>query len=295
VPGSTRNNKAEFRKWHEQALLKTIEAAASGATAVPDEAVVLNGFAAHFLTDAFAAGHVVAKEDAVADAKNKWTTQKFTGVMFKESDFTKTVASRVLADKGVAAIMSKKQLKMIAWGDVTPSRFSEFIYQMADSKPDLFFNAFARLVHDELNKSIKEKANQVEVTNKRGDGPWMLSGDETLKESPDTLKIMQAAVDQSYKNLQAVQRLGTSPPSLYPYIDAAWDYTPVATAAGQKKIDEIVATFTDPKNPKTIDAFAALAVAQVETLVAQLTDEGYMRDKPPPPSREERPERGPKF
>lgn len=281
-PGERGDNKAEWRKWHEQALMKTIEYAASGKTGVPDEAVVINGFAAHFLTDAFSAGHIVNKDDAMEASKTAWKTQKFDGTIFKESDFTRKVAAQVLADPKVSAIMAKKQLKMVAWDAVTTQRFSEFIYQMADSKPDLFFNAFGRLIHDQLNESINDSATAVEVTNKRGDPPWKLSGDETLGKSPDTLKVMQAAVAQSYANLESVAKLGKSPASLESYFSAVWDYTPIPTAAGKKKVDAVIATFTDPKNSKTIDAFAQLAIKQIATLVEELTAQGYMRDTPPP-------------
>jgi hypothetical protein len=278
-PGGQGDHKAAWRQHHSDALSKTLESTASGKTGVPEEAVVLNGFAAHFLTDAFAAGHLVNKDDAMQKAQAMWTTQKFDGWYFKESDFTRKVAAQVLADRGVAATMSTKELKMVVWDDVTPDRFSEFIYQMASTKPGLFFNAFGRLIHDKLNESIKDPKSSVEVTNNRGD-TWTLSGDETLARSPESLRIMREAVAMSYRNLEAVAKLNTTPPSFEPYFNAVWDYTPRPTPAGKKAIDDVVSTYTDPKDARTVDAFAKLAIVQIDTLVSELTAQGYLRDKP---------------
>jgi len=210
APGPTNDHKIEWRKYHQQALIATIASTASGKSGVTQEAMVLNGFAAHFLTDAFAAGHLVNKDDAMAKGQAAWKAPSFSGIIFKESAFTKSVARRVLSDPTVAALMAKKQLKEIDWGDVSEQRFSEFIYQISDKKP-AFFNAFARLIHDKLNESIKDPSNALEVTNARGHPPWKLSGDKTLSDSPETLRIMQAAVAQSYSNLEAVAKLTATP------------------------------------------------------------------------------------
>jgi hypothetical protein len=281
APGPKGDHKAEWRKYHQQAILATIASTATGKSGVPEEAIVLNGFAAHFLTDAFAAGHLVNKDDAMAAAQTAWNKQTFSGTIFKESTFTKNVAHQVLSDPSVAALMAKKQLKEIAWGDVNETRFSEFIYQMSQKKPDLFFNAFARLVHDKLNESINDPANALEVTNAKGD-TWKLSGDETLSKSPATLRIMQAAVAQSYSNLEAAAKLTATPADFEPYFKAVWDYAPTPTADGKKTLDGIVSTFTDPRNAKTVDAFAKLAIKQIDSLVSELTLQGYMRDRPAP-------------
>jgi hypothetical protein len=278
--GAQGDNKSEWRKYHQQALEATIASTAGGKKGVPDEATVLNGFAAHFLTDAFAAGHIVNKDDAMEKAKAMWKTQKFSGVYFKESAFTKGVAHKVLSDPTVAALMANKQLQEAAWGDVTEQRFSEFIYQMADTKPELFFNAFARLIHDKLNESIGLPRIPLEVTNAKG-SVWSLSGDETLSQSPDTLRIMRAAVAQSYSNLEAAAKLTVTPADFELYFKAVWDYTPKPTAAGQKILDGIVSTYTDPKDSSTVDAFAELTIKQIDTLVSELTTQGYMRDKKP--------------
>jgi hypothetical protein len=281
-PGPKGDNKSEWRKYHQQAIFLTIASTAAGKTGVPEEAVVQNGFAAHFLTDAFSAGHLVNKDDAMATAQTAWATQKTSGTFFKETAFTKDVAHRVLSDSKVAALMAGKQLKEVQWGDVTEQRFSEFIWQMASSKPELFFNSFARLVHDQLNQSINDPAKALEVTNVRGDPPWSLSGDETLSKSPQTLKMMQAAVAQSYANLEAAAKLTATPSDLEPFFKAVWDYTPVPTKSGKSTLNTVVSTFTDPKDPKTVAAFAQLVIDQIDTLVVELTSQGYMRDRPKP-------------
>ena len=274
------DHKSEFRKHHLNALGKVLEAskARGGPGGVPDEAKLINGFGTHFLTDAFSAGHLVNKDDAMTQAKTAWSKQTFTGSFFKESAFTKSVASKILADKAAGAKLATKELDMVKWGDVTPTRFSEFIYQMSAKKPDLFFNAFARLVHDKLNESIKDKATALEVENKRGD-TWTLAGDDTLAASPETLRIARQAVDQCHLNLvDFAQDVTLSLPGL---VDKVWDYTPRPTAKGANTLKDAVDIYTDPQKTKTVDAFAELAIAQIDTLIEQLTNEGYMRDKKP--------------
>ena len=241
APGAKGDHKAEWRKYHQQAIEATIASTAGGKAGVPDEATVLNGFAAHFLTDAFAAGHLVNKDDAMDQAKVMWQKQTFNGLIFKETAFTKGVAHQVLADPKVSALMAQKELKEVSFGPVTEDRFSEFINLMAEKKPDQFFNAFARLIHDQLNESINPPRIALEVTNAKGD-VWNLSGDATLAQSPDTLRIMKAAVAQSYINLEAAAKLTGSPTDLEPYFKAVWDFTPTPTAAGQKMLDSVVST-----------------------------------------------------
>lgn len=269
--------KSEWRKLHQQALETVIASTAAGKSGVPDEATVQNAFASHYLTDAFAAGHLLNKSDLIETAQANWKLQHTTGVFLKETNFTKAVAHFVLTDPGVAALMAHKELKLVGWGPVTEERFSELIWQMADSEP-AFFNSFARLVHDQLNQGIDQAGKQVSVTNEKGD-TWYLSGDETLSKSPKTLQVMQAAVAQSYRNLQAAAQLAQTPADFEPFFKAVWDYTPHPTAKGQRVLDEVARKDTDPDNPETPGVFSWLVISQIDTLATMLTDRGILRDK----------------
>ncbi len=285
------DNKSKWEELHGRALLKVVEHVAGGGKGVPEEATTLNAFAAHFLTDAFSAGHMIHKDDVMSKAKDMWGKQKETsGLIFGESKFTKGVARKVLGDAGVKAKLAGKQLKLAAWGEITEERFSELIWQMEKKKPAEFFQAFARVVHDELNRSVKDPAHAIEVTN--GKDTWTLAGDETLSFSPKTLEVARAAVDQSYDNLQAVAAKSESP-DVTEYYGRVWAYVPHTTKTGEERMKKVVDSLTDANTDESIDAFAALAIEQIDTAIAELTAQGYMRDKPKEKVESERPERLP--
>ena len=56
---------AAYRKWHREALRKAVEAARSGTPL--DEAFLTDGFACHFLTDAYSAGHITTPRKSIKD------------------------------------------------------------------------------------------------------------------------------------------------------------------------------------------------------------------------------------
>jgi hypothetical protein len=288
------DNKTEWEKYHRQAL-DAAHANAGASGSVPPEAIVLNGFAAHFLTDAFSAGHLVAKGDVMAEARKDWAKTPSTGTFFKESAFTKGVAKAVLADPKAGPPLKARELKLADWGDVTEERFSELLYFLSGSDtvlnkladgadPDAFFNVFAKLVHDALNRSIGGGAAAgVEVTNAKGEPPWLLSGDTTLGASATTLRVARAAVDQSSQNLEDAAK--TSGPLNYDdYFKKVWNYTPHPTATGQSHLQSLIATYADPTKPETIAAFAQLTADNIKTAISELEARKKMRLKAAPAS-----------
>lgn len=56
---------ATYRKWHREALRKAVDAARGGTTL--DEAFLTDGFACHFLTDAYSAGHITTPRKSIKD------------------------------------------------------------------------------------------------------------------------------------------------------------------------------------------------------------------------------------
>jgi hypothetical protein len=279
-PTAPQDHREAWRKMHGQAL-ELAHAEAKGSKQVPPKATAFNGFAAHFLTDAFAAGHLLAKRDIMKKAKEFWDKQKTTGLFFKESDFTKNVARKVLGDPVCKQKLASKELKMVVWDDVSEERFSEFLWQMAGSAASEkeFFSAFAKVVHDELNASIGT-GNGVEVQNGRGD-TWELSGDDTLALSGKTKEVARAAVEESYKNLEhAAQTEGKLDTAAM--FDRVWKYTPRPTKKGDEQIKKVLDKFADASSSEAQDRFAAMAISNIDLLIAQLKQKGYMRDKPAP-------------
>jgi hypothetical protein len=159
---------------------------------------------------------------------------------------------------------------------VTVDRFSKLVYGTAGAKPEEFFNLIVNIVHDRLDASILDPAQAVEVENARGDPPWKLSGDKSLAQSPETLKISRDAVAASFRNLeQAAKTPETFGDDLM--IQSVWDYTPKPTEAGAVKMDAVIKDALNYAGQPTIDAFAATTIANLDFGIAELEKMGYMR------------------
>lgn len=276
------NHKARWYEIHRQALFQAWFDGRFINHAVSNSARTINAFGAHFLTDAFSAGHLVNKPMITQFARDHWNSAPATGLIFKENAFTKAVAAAVLADPKAGAMLRSRELKLIEWGEVTVTRFSEFLWQFAKKDPDKFFNAFARMIHDHLDDAIKSPAGGVEVTNERGDKPWRLSGDATLALSPETLRIANEAAQIAEQNLQTAAGL-SGEPDYMTLSNAVWALTPKPTKDGAKVIDDAVEHIGDATNAESVAAFAALAIAEIDAGVQELESAGYMRVKAPAP------------
>jgi hypothetical protein len=270
------DHRGEFRH-HHMAAIEIAHAHAGSDRKVPGNALVYNGFAGHFLTDAFSAGHLVDKAGLNDIAKRKFNAQKTTGLVIKENAFTEAVARRVLGDSKVQQKLSGLQLKVIAWGPFSTTRFSEVLFGMSEKKPEAFFSAFAKLVHDGLNEAIANGAG-VEVENARGD-KWQLAGDETLALSPKTKALARAAVVESNENLELAART-YGPLDYGGMIDAVWAYTPRPTKTGVSQIRTVAKKFADPSNPATVEAFSQMAIREIDTAIAELKHVGRVRREP---------------
>jgi hypothetical protein len=255
-----------------------------------EKAVTTNMFAAHFLTDAFAAGHLINKGEVMEQAKAAWKKLPTDGVLLQENSFTKEVARRVLADPQVTGKMADMEMLDVRataagslvpggvplyatpglnYGPVTPERLSELLHLTSRFQADTFFNIFARMVHDRLNR------DGVMVENDAGSS-WKLSGDETL--NTDSLRIGRDAVAESEKNLEDAART----PGDLPYQDMftrVWKYTPHPTAEGQKFIDQVREELTNAANPAAVDAAVALSVHEIETAIDEMIEMGILRRK----------------
>jgi hypothetical protein len=285
-PGSTgqigENHKAKWFELHRQALFQAWFDGRFNNHVVSNQARVANAFGSHFLTDAFSAGHLINKPMVMQFAREHWDKASTTGLIFKENELTKTVAAHVLQDPKAAAKLGARQLKLVTWGEVTATRFSEFLWQFAAAEPDKFFNVFARTVHDALDNAMKGPGTGVQVTNERGDAPWGLSGDATLAQSPETLKIANEAAQLADKNL-GVAAAATSEPDYAALSAQVWALTPIPTKAGAEMIEHTIDTIADASNPNAATAFATLAIEEVDSVINELTTKGFMRLTPPPP------------
>jgi peptidoglycan hydrolase-like protein with peptidoglycan-binding domain len=225
------NHKARWEELHKQAL-EIAHAAAATDKQVPDEARRINAFASHFITDAFSAGHLVAKLDLMDTAQAKFDALPTTGTFAKENSFSKAVASGMLANPKIAPEFAKRELKLLTFGDFTQTRTSELIFGLRKEESQLFFSLFARTVHDDLDDAIRKGPDKgLEVTNDNGDA-WTLAGDGTLNLSADTRDIASKAVEASRANL-AVAAATSGPLNHDALFKNVWRFTPRPTTKAQ--------------------------------------------------------------
>lgn len=264
-------NLQTWEKYHRQAL----KLARKGKM---DEARLTNAFGDHFLTDAFAAGHLIAKKPVMKQAEKN--VEKGTN----SADFAKAVATRMLASVKGNDLMRYEvnpHVFRTKWEPMSVSALAEVIEIIRKHKSDEYFSTFAKMVHDRLNEDIIGQYGGVpgiEVENDRGD-KWRLPGDETLDKSPKTLQLVQETVAQSRRNLELVQsQKDLKFDQVVSYVLA---YVPRPTTAGQKQIDDATNTLTDPTQAGTVDRFVWITIHpdNYDLLIQKLIENKLLRLK----------------
>ena len=224
----------------------------------------MNAFADHFLTDAFAAGHLFNKDDAMA---------QFNARLAGGGGFFNNVAKEVWADKAVAAYVS--QYETVEYKGVvfrpninSAGRFAALLKGVQKAEPEVLAGTVAKVIHDNLNALAKDPNQGVEVENRAGD-KWKLSGDGSL--NGDSLKVGQKAVAQSQKNVLDVLAMGRMPKvkELDAMAKAVWDYAPAPTSSGLKTLKQHLA-LNDPANKQTVSEVARLIRKNIRLIIGQL-------------------------
>ena len=246
------NHKSEWEKYHRQALV----AAQNGDK---DKALGTNAFADHFLTDAFAAGHLFNKEDVMARFEKKFDAKA-------QETFFHDVAYSAWSKVGDKLDKYETYDTTAAkhWNISFPEYFQRLlqgIYADKDGKGTVL-NMVVLMIHDDLNKQ------GVEVENQKGD-KWSLSGDGKLNDR--SLAIGRQAVAQSQVNvLNSVGKTSTLDfPALF---KSVWDFTPRPTKSGVKLIDELISRTTNPANPTTVRAAVDIIVEKIDIILKKLVE-----------------------
>jgi hypothetical protein len=257
-----RDHKAQWERMHRQALdiahtARTVEEAR--------RATAYNAFAGHFLTDAFSSGHLISKLDVVDFAKKNFDVDETWGTVIKETRFTREVATRLLEDPRSGPKLKQFKIRIVRWGDMDAEKLSELLYGTADDHPELFFGVYVKLIHDWLNEA------GVEVANAHGD-TWTVFGDDFMAKSPDTLRIGNAAVEQSDRNL-AVAHATPGPLDYQALFDKVWSYTPRPTERGSRLIDHTIARIGNPLNKHGAMKFADFVADHIDGVIDHLKDE----------------------
>jgi len=232
------NHKSEWEKHH----LAALKASKSGNK---EKAMMINAFGDHFLTDAFAAGHLINKTDVMELFKSQLKLEAGT----EDFDAPSTAFFDAVATDAFTGAVQTEFSKYETFEPIAgfhpdidrPGRFSTLLQRIHREKPDLVANAIAKGVHDKLNTL----PGGLPVENDRGDPPWKLSGDNTLND--ETRKVARKAVAQSQFNIIAAYK-AAGPLDTAALFKQVWDYTPKPSAAGIKVVAENVTKGTDINN-----------------------------------------------
>jgi Domain of unknown function (DUF4157) len=268
---SIANHKTEWENAHQKALTDS-------QAGNKDKAFATNAFADHFLTDAFASGHLFNRRDAVEMFEGKLPTTKKD----KETVFTpdsKKVFDEVAKQSFVGPVKTEfskyETVKDYGFGFhpsiKSEARFSALLQEIHIKEPIHLEGAVAKGVHDKLN------AEGVEVENAKGD-KWVAKGDGSLAAAdPKGLEVGRKAVAQSQLNVLDVFKTVISLP-LQAIFQKVWDFVPHPTAgAGENKIKDAVASGTDPRSANLTSSIVKLIHDTYQLIISKLVKGGYLR------------------
>jgi hypothetical protein len=268
------NHRTEWESYHRAAIAEAQRLAAlpenRSRSYIPETALVISAFGDHFLTDAFASGHLVNKDVVL---------QRFKAAFYSGSSLTdaakqfferlanKAFVGEVRAKFSPLEITTRDFNKaFIKWNVDTPNAFRKLLVQIAEQEPDEVANLALKAVHDHLNE------HGIQVVNGAGDPQWKLMGDGHLDGT--TLAIMKKAVDQSIANINdpAIQVSGLD---TGPLLERVWRFTPRLTSASHTEVRRLVEEFTNPRSAMLVDGAAEIIRKQVDYMVDVLVNERH--------------------
>lgn len=233
--------------------------------------LIINAFGDHFLTDAFAAGHLINKDFLVA----LWKAQFFNaGALTGEAkSFFRRLADRAFALGQVKAQFSKletvRSYYLFFHPNIdSPERFASVLSGIAEREPERIANMVVKAVHDRLN------ADGVEVFNNAGDGTWTLRGDGQLDAT--NRAIIERAVDQSIANINDPSILASNV-DFAAYFAKVWKHVPQLTAASEAQVQRLVREYVNPDGSLLVEAAAQLISDKLDVLVRELIKAGALR------------------
>jgi LysM repeat protein len=263
---SSANHQGTWQQNHESAL----RASQQGDK---DQALAINSFADHFLTDAFAAGHLFNKADVMGNFKNQLKVNKDGDFLPASEAFFNQVAASAFTG---AVAKEFSQYETVEWRGVIfrpnidrVSRFSTLLQGIYKKEPDLLANSVVKGIHDHLNTL----PGGLPVENAKGD-KWNLSGDGTL--NADTTKVAHQAVAQSQLNVISVFSQ-SGPLDLPQLFQKVWDFTPRPTAAGTAQVSDAVTKGTDINNAALKDAVVNLIKENYKLILDGLVSRNILK------------------
>ena len=272
------NNQSSWRAHHMRAIgeAQRFFAGNPAADAVPEWALTVNAFGDHFLTDAFASGHLISKELMIAYFRSNF----YDGRSLKPA--ARTFFQRVAEQAFVGEVrrrfsaLETTDYPVCAWGWClrwhpninSVDRFRSLLIAAAEQEPEKVANFAVKALHDKLNRE------GIEVTNGAGDGTWKLTGDGHM--NAKTLAVMRKAVQASVANVQD-RTVPAGIRDFTPYWDKVWTFVPRLTPASQTRLTALVREYTSPTSTALSTAAAEVIRSQVDSLINVLIREGKLK------------------
>ena len=270
------DNKSRWQEHHARAIkeAQSIFLASPNRSHFFERPLAINAFGDHFLTDAFASGHLINKEFTVALFKSKFMKggSSLTG---KGESFFKRVAGKAWMKGKVAQRFSAHETAdypVCAWGLClkwhpnidSAAMLGKLLIKAAEQEPDRVANFAVDALHGELNE------RGVEVTNAAGDGTWLLKGDSHLDGT--YLPIILRAVQQSVDNINDPGIMASNL-NVGAYFEKVWKHVPRPTAAGLALLEQLTTDYTNPESEALAESAAALIASEIDSLIDVLVDE----------------------
>jgi hypothetical protein len=267
------DHRSSWEKHHQRAIqeAQTIYLAHPNSSISLEWPLTINAFGDHFLTDAFAAGHQINKDEMIALFKSNFYNG--SDLTSGAEEFFAKVAE--LAFKGEV----KKKFSVLETFDPailwwhpnidTVNAFRKLLVKAAEQQPDAVANVVVKALHDHLNEA------GIDVTNSAGDRPWTITGDAYL--NPKNLAIIHKAVQQSADNINDLS-IFASNIDFGSYFAKVWKFVPQLTDASQRKMVQLMQDYTNPKSSTLQKAAADIIYKQVDALIKKLKDEKKLRD-----------------
>jgi hypothetical protein len=265
------NHKAEWERYHRMALH---EARAAGSGEPPAHAMIANAFGDHFLTDAFAAGHLVNKDVIVNYFKHNFLHG--SDLTDNAGHFFDSLADHTFTGQVREKFSRLETADWTHWHGVplpfhanidSPSRFATLLKEICLQRPERVANLAAKALHDHLNE------HGIQVVNDAGDPEWQLTGDGHL--TTTSTAIMQRAVGASIANIRDPQLRAADDATCFTRV---WRFTPRLTAASRPTVVSLLHDYTSPASARLFDAAVALLPRKVDQLIyALVTQEHKLR------------------
>ncbi|RYC05226.1 hypothetical protein [Nocardioides zhouii] len=270
------NHKAAWEFFHGSAIEEAQRYyLANPSGTFPEQALIRNAFADHFLTDAFSAGHLFNKEVLKSMFRQNFYLgaalnpggERFFERMAKKA-FVGEVAQKFSA-------LETADYPVCVWGlclkwhpDINSAdRFASLLKAAATQQPDKISNLVVKALHDDLNE------RGYMVSNAAGRS-WHLKGDGHL--TAETKAIMQVAVGESAATITdpAIRVSGIDVAALHAKV---WRHTPQPTPASVKDIVRLAHEYTNTDSDRLVNAAAEILSGNVNSLIKELLDQKKLK------------------